>query len=161
MECLNCGKTFRAEPSEINRYRRFCSRKCYRSYPGETLPEQNARLSLDALGERFHQEHKIAGLRKTVDFYLPGRNLVIEIDSPCWHSKTAERDARKDAYLQSLGIGVLRLPAQPFYAKELANEMVRFMERALTISENAVPNSDISSLYPIQYAAPLDLERVI
>src|SRR5574343_1892044 len=47
--CLTCGKDFRIVPSMA--YQKFCSPRCYRRYVGETEPERNVRLCLEALGE--------------------------------------------------------------------------------------------------------------
>ena len=47
----------------------------------------------------------------TVDFLFRGAGVVIETDSRRWHSTAARRarDARKTAYLESLGLVVLRV----------------------------------------------------
>lgn len=137
MACIKCGKPFRVSPYELDSTRRFCSTKCFRSYPGETIPEQNARLALVALNITYAQEHRIQGLRKPVDFYLPESRIVLEVDSPYWHQATAERDARKDKKLRSMGYDVIRIPASVFYEKELNDDMVAFLANALNGGEPA------------------------
>ncbi len=46
-----------------------------------------------------------------VDFYVPGKNLIIECDGDYWHGKpeVQARDVRKDAYFARKGYQVLRL----------------------------------------------------
>jgi very-short-patch-repair endonuclease len=119
IECATCGKSFRASPAELKYKdrapRRFCSFRCYRRFVGETTPERNARLSLTSLKIKFKQEHAIG--RYAVDFYLPDKRIVIEIDEPYWHDKMKERDARKDKYLSARGYDVRRIIAKPLYGK--------------------------------------------
>src|SRR5687768_11198728 len=44
---------------------------------------------------------------RIADFYLPGHNLIVEIDGPCHN---AERDRRRDVWFQKTrGIRILRL----------------------------------------------------
>lgn len=49
--------------------------------------------------------------RYSVDFFIPSLNMAIECDGACWHSRPDVRatDQRKDAYLNSIGIAVVRL----------------------------------------------------
>jgi very-short-patch-repair endonuclease len=109
--CETCGKQKRVVP--IYASQRFCSFRCYRRFVGETVPERNARLSLDALKIKFIQEHPIG--RYAVDFYLPVTRTVLEIDEPYWHDKMKDRDAKKDAFLSLRGYDVRRLLATPLY----------------------------------------------
>ncbi len=46
-----------------------------------------------------------------VDFYLPDRAMVLEADGIYWHSRKdrVERDKRREAYLQSLGLTVVHI----------------------------------------------------
>lgn len=111
-DCLTCGKTFRYVPFEKAR---FCSVRCYRRHTGETTPERNVRLSLEALGVPFAQEEVIDGWRGPVDFLLADRSLIVEVDEPYWHDQVADRDARKDAFMRRHGWKVVRLVATPFY----------------------------------------------
>jgi len=46
IDCLQCGNTVRIVPASRAR---FCSARCYKAYDGETIPEQNVRLSLTTL----------------------------------------------------------------------------------------------------------------
>ncbi len=137
IDCLNCGKTFRVVPVFFHGTRRFCSVRCYRSYSGESLPEQNTRVALDTLGIDYIQEHAIKGLRKPVDFYLPAFHLVLEVDSLYWHERTIERDKRKDAKLQAMGYAVLRIETDPLFGKVLTPTMVEYVRHAIVPFQQA------------------------
>lgn len=59
------------------------------------------------LGFKFRRQHGIG--RYIVDFYCPERKLVIELDGASHFSEEARQyDAKRDAYIQELGIRVLR-----------------------------------------------------
>lgn len=49
--------------------------------------------------------------RDLVDFYVPSRNLVIEVDGVFWHRYPKKRaiDARKARELEARGIGLVRV----------------------------------------------------
>ena len=54
------------------------------------------------------KRQKVFG-RYIVDFYIPQAKLVIELDgSQHYEAEGLEMDAQRDAYFQSMGIGVLR-----------------------------------------------------
>jgi len=61
-------------------------------------------------GVKFRKQHPIG--RFVADFYCHRRKLIIEIDGIA-HAMgdRAERDERRDAWLQSCGLEVLRIPA--------------------------------------------------
>ena len=103
-DCVNCKKTFRIIPSDTDR--RFCSFSCYRKHNGETLPEKQVRLLLDALNISFIQEAKMG--RYSVDFLLINLNIALEVDGEYWH-RNKEKDDRKDAYMLSKGFSVVRI----------------------------------------------------
>jgi very-short-patch-repair endonuclease len=72
-------------------------------------PAENAfRCHLATLGLCYHEQRVFNHPTwRIVDFYLPGHNLVIEIDGPYHH---AERDRLRDeAFTKERGIRVLRL----------------------------------------------------
>lgn len=58
-----------------------------------------------------------------VDFYVPGKNLIIECDGDYWHSLpvVAARDIRKNAYFTRKGYQVLRLPGSQILAGNLTS----------------------------------------
>jgi len=103
--CKNCGDVIllRTKGSP------FCSRACYLKYKGETSIERRVREELERRGITFKSQHQI-GLY-VADFYLPVENLIIEADGAYWHSSLATRrkDERRDAFMQSQGLTVLRL----------------------------------------------------
>jgi len=56
---------------------------------------------------QFYRQKNIGNF--VVDFYCPGGRLVVEVDGGQHYSKGAlERDKNRDAFLQSLGLKVLR-----------------------------------------------------
>jgi len=152
--CPTCGKTFRTVPSYNQT---FCSVRCYRAHTGETEPERNARICLEAIGIGFLQEHAFNGWRYPVDFYLPGIDTVLEIDGTYWHrQKTVrDRDARKTLWLQSRGHTVVRLPDTGFYGN-VTQGMIDYLRAALNLAEHVITQTDLASLYPIQLALPLN-----
>lgn len=157
VSCAECGKDFRAVPSDR---RRFCTARCYRRHTGETRPETNVRLALQALGKNFVQEHVVAGWIGPIDFYLPDQAIAVEVDEPYWHNQVRARDARKDSFMQSRGITVLRLTATPFY-DQFTDRMIAAVRDALAVAENAVPTANPASLHPLQLALPLDQNGVV
>ena len=56
-------------------------------------------------GQRFRRQHVFE--RFIVDFYCPAAHLVIEVDGDT-HAQQAEYDALRTAFLESLGLRVLR-----------------------------------------------------
>ena len=74
-----------------------------------TQPEQKlwAILRGKQLGVKFRRQHGIG--HYIVDFYSPECNLVIEVDGDSHFTDAAQQyDAQRDAYLQQLGLKVLR-----------------------------------------------------
>jgi len=63
------------------------------------------------LGLKFRRQHQIGGY--VVDFYCDEKKLVLELDGPV-HETNARKpiDKKRDAYLKSLGLTVLRIPNQ-------------------------------------------------
>jgi len=104
--CRNCDAEFRVVPSEAAS-RLFCSRRCYRSFSGETRLEARVRVALTILGIRFQQEHAIG--RWLIDFLLPDLGVALEADGDYWHSLTVKRDALRDAELERASLRVVRL----------------------------------------------------
>ena len=74
-------------------------------------PEKAMALLLDRLGVEYQMHHKIGKYR--VDFYVPSRNLVIEVDHPYWHGlpEIAKRDAQRDDVLSRIGYAIRRVNA--------------------------------------------------
>ncbi|MCB9838908.1 MAG: DUF559 domain-containing protein [Phycisphaeraceae bacterium] len=88
-----------------------CARKLRR---GMTMPERIlwGRLRADRLqGLRFRRQHPIGAY--IVDFYCPGARLVVELDGESHRRADApQRDAARDAFLESQGLWVLRFSNQ-------------------------------------------------
>jgi len=74
-----------------------------------TQPEQQlwAVLRGKQLGVKFRRQHGIG--HYIVDFYCPECKLVIEVDGDSHYTDAAQQhDRQRDAYLQQLGLRVLR-----------------------------------------------------
>jgi very-short-patch-repair endonuclease len=57
------------------------------------------------MGAKFRRQHAID--RYVADFYCPKVGLVVELDGPI-HDSQAVADAQRQAYIESLGLRVLR-----------------------------------------------------
>ena len=66
------------------------------------------------LGLKFRRQHQIGDY--IVDFYCHDANLVVELDGPV-HEATKKKDAKRDAFLKSLGIHVIRFRNEQVYAE--------------------------------------------
>jgi very-short-patch-repair endonuclease len=108
-ECPVCKARFwsQAHRAASNRGT-FCSLKCYR-VGSMTRPEQmvDAWLESRSIDRERQRRFKIG----FVDFFVPDRNLVIEVDGDYWHSfpEQIAKDQRRDAYLTKIGLRVVRV----------------------------------------------------
>ena len=78
-----------------------------------TQPEQKlwAVLRGKQLGVKVRRQHGIG--RYIVDLYCPEAKLVIEVDGDSHYTEIAQlQDSERDAYMQSLGLRVLRFTNQ-------------------------------------------------
>ncbi|NOT12506.1 MAG: endonuclease domain-containing protein [Methylococcaceae bacterium] len=78
-----------------------------------TQPEQKLWTALRGkqLGVKFRRQHGIG--HYIVDFYSPEAKLVIEVDGDSHYTETAQQqDTQRDAYLQSVGLRVVRFTNQ-------------------------------------------------
>lgn len=57
---------------------------------------------------RFRKQYPVGPF--VADFYCPAAKIVIEIDGAV-HNERQDADGRRDAYLRSLGLTVIRVPA--------------------------------------------------
>lgn len=107
LTCENCSATFHRSQSGVEGAR-FCSRRCYLSFGGETSIERIVRHRLLAMALPFRAQVPVG--RWNVDFLIAD-TLVIEADGDYWHSKKGvpARDRRKDRFLRAQGLGVVRL----------------------------------------------------
>ena len=76
---------------------------------------------------RFRKQHPIGPF--VVDFYCPAAKLVIEIDGAA-HNQRRDADSKRDDYMRSLGLSVIRIPAADALAdpEAVANEIYRLCE---------------------------------
>ena len=65
-------------------------------------------LRLNRRELRFRKQHAMGPF--VADFYCPAAKMVIEIDGAV-HDVSQEADGRRDAYMSSLGLTVIRVPA--------------------------------------------------
>lgn len=109
-QCHHCKNMFDIPTWETNKGKgKFCSRKCFILFNGESSLEEKVRKYLELRNINFVQEKKFG--RYHADFFLEDRNLVIECDGKYWHlsEESQARDARKDKLLNNLGYQVARL----------------------------------------------------
>ena len=78
---------------------------------------------------RFRKQHAIGPF--VADFYCPAAKLVIEIDGAI-HNERQDADQRRDAYMTSLGLHVIRIPAADILAdpEAVADGIHRLCEAA-------------------------------
>ena len=109
-----------------------------------SLPEVllwNALRGKAAAGLRFRNHHPIS--RMTVDFYFPMAMLAVEVDGEAHGTAdNPERDARRDAFLASRGITVLRVMATDILRPDGLDDVVRGIVAAAQGRGRARPPSD-------------------
>lgn len=112
--CECCGAIFAVSDSALQRRpARFCSTECY--FKTNSLSATKIEVAvaeiLTLLGEEYIEQKKF-GERWRADFYLPKRNLIIEVDGEYWHSlpKAVERDKRKNNWFNENGYNIARIP---------------------------------------------------
>lgn len=101
--CPVCHKEFIPPFRNPNIY---CSQSCYRKARPTSI-EAAIWSVLQSLRIDFETEKRFS--LYLVDIYIPSKRLAVECDGDYWHLKSQERDRRKDKYLRSLGVKVLRL----------------------------------------------------
>jgi very-short-patch-repair endonuclease len=64
-----------------------------------------------------------------IDFGLPKRNLLIEVDGPS-HQEKSERDLRRDAWLRAAGFRVLRISNKEVldHGEDVVTRVLSFVE---------------------------------
>ncbi|CAE6920677.1 putative protein [Vibrio sp. B1ASS3] len=91
------------------------------------------RIRRKQLGVKFRRQHGIG--RYIVDFYCTELNLVIEIDGNSHFSDEGkEKDAMRDAFLEALGIKVLR-----FTNEEVMKQTESVLERLFNLVRSSNP----------------------
>jgi len=83
-----------------------------------TKPELDMKKKLEELNVSYEFQKSIPEAKAVVDFYIPERKLVLEVDGEYWHNYPVglEKDRLRDERLKSLGFNVRRV-----WAKEVEN----------------------------------------
>ncbi len=91
------------------------------------------RIRRKQLGVKFRRQHGIG--RYIVDFYCAELKLVIEIDGDSHFSDEGkEKDAMRDAFMEALGIKVLR-----FTNEEVMKQTESVLERLFSLVRSSNP----------------------
>jgi very-short-patch-repair endonuclease len=85
-------------------------------------------LRLNRRELRFRKQHPIGPY--VADFYCPSAKMVIEIDGAV-HNERQDADSRRDAYMASVGLTVIRVPAAEVLAdpEVVADGLYRLCKR--------------------------------
>jgi very-short-patch-repair endonuclease len=85
-------------------------------------------LRLNRRELRFRKQHPIGPY--VADFYCPSAKMVIEIDGAV-HNERQDADSRRDAYMASVGLTVIRVPAAEVLAdpESVADGLYRLCKR--------------------------------
>ncbi|MFN3466668.1 MAG: DUF559 domain-containing protein, partial [Candidatus Brocadiales bacterium] len=88
------------------------------------------------LGVKFRKQHPIGPY--LVDFYSWEKGLVIEVDGDShFRAESPQYDSRRDAYLKSLGLKVLR-----FNNQEVTHQTEAVLEKVVEIAQEVEPSED-------------------
>jgi very-short-patch-repair endonuclease len=83
-------------------------------------------------GLRFRRQHPVGPF--IVDFFCPSARLAVEVDGASHSLGDGEaRDARRDSYLERVGLTVLRIPAA--YVRDHLDAVLVEIERAAAYSK--------------------------
>jgi very-short-patch-repair endonuclease len=100
-----------------------------------TLPEVLLWQALrrDQLGVGFRRQHSMGDY--VLDFYCPSSRLAVEVDSE-EHERgdRAIRDGRRDRWLESQGVRVMRIPAADILDRDGFDSVVRNISAAAASS---------------------------
>lgn len=101
-----------------------------------TGPERKMQKMLKSLKVDFRSQEIIHG--KIFDFFIPGKNLIIEVDGDYWHGYGKEHSELNEIQKRS----VRNDSGKDIIAKGLGYEIIRFWEHEI----NESPEDVISSL---------------
>lgn len=111
---------------------KYCSRRCLGF--ASTAVQGGRRSSIEittetwlmAQGEPFEAQRQIGPW--LVDFYLPQRNLVIEVDGDYWHAKPkiAAKDRKKDGWMRANGYRIVRIWERAVRAADFSSILAAF-----------------------------------
>ena len=132
LSCRNCGKRLQSWTlgKSIQKTRRFCSFHCYHAFRGETVIENAVRLWLDEQNIKYTQ-HKQFG-RYTVDFYVHGLHLAIEVDGEYWHGIGGKRphiQQRRSRYLEKQALIIIRIPERAVKSGRFCNIILKAVKK--------------------------------
>lgn len=108
---------------KISELRKFSKRNKNRDVPGENI------LRKALLGFKIHYQRQKVIVKYIVDFYLPKRNLIIEVDG-AYHAGCKEYDEMRQKDLERYGFKVLR-----FTDYQVENDINFCIEQILLESE--------------------------
>ena len=91
-------------------------------------------------GAKFRRQHPVG--RYILDFYCDEKKLAIELDGS-QHADQSEYDQKRDAYLNTLGIRVLR-----FWNNQMLLETEAVLE-VIYLALTAVEEAELSTLLPL------------
>lgn len=74
---------------------------------------------------QFSMKNKRRGSFYFLDFYLPDASIAIEADGVYWHQTKKSKDEKRDAFLLSQGITVIRITDKELEAVTDATALVR------------------------------------
>lgn len=127
-----------------------------------TIREKRVCQILDQLNIKYHEEQIISPY--IVDFYLPSRNLILEIDGSVHNLNIQkEKDYQKDDYLMSIGIMVQRFKnecSDEFIIKKL----LEYPQRNKDSSNRTYTTiHQINSLFdkPVNFSKANDIREII
>lgn len=126
--CPNCGQEYACPRRSMldensNKFKKFCSRKCFLSSrkQTDTWIEREVKRFLDETKINYISQYEIG--RMTVDFYVPHKNLAIEVNGDFWHAnpdiygktkpfhkihdRIIEKDKRKKQQIKNKGLGLI------------------------------------------------------
>jgi very-short-patch-repair endonuclease len=87
LQCLGCDVIFK---SRLTKQKRYCTIKCFNRSQAKrgiytSLPERQFAQILINKNIKFEHQYELCG--KIFDFYIPDKNILIEIDGVYWHNK--------------------------------------------------------------------------
>jgi very-short-patch-repair endonuclease len=91
-------------------------------------------------GLRFRKQHPLS--RCVLDFYLPSARLAVEVDGLAHDlGDNPARDARRDAWLASQGIRVLRIPAAAVLDEDSLEGVLRLIAEEARVRNRPPPSA--------------------
>ena len=156
LKCDECSREFKRQRHLVNTRPEssnvFCSSKCYSKFKaihgntpytiGKTRPEREVEKilkdnNIEYIYNKLFNDNK-AGIGY-FDFYLPAKNLVIEVDGNYWHGNPKyypklnsqqlgciERDKEKETILKNLNVNLERIWENEINSLNLLNTINKY-----------------------------------